>query len=599
MNLRLLLAAALACTLAACASDPFDAARKKDTAEAYQQFLREHPNEPGDEAARERLAQLRFKEARQAHTALAYKRFLEDFPASEHADDAEKLLEGLRFGAAEQANTISAYEEFLREQPDGAHATQARTALEALCWTAAQKAPDAASMKAFLARFPGSSHKAEATRVFDDRAFAEAKTEGNAGVLGYLDHASDGAHREEARALLYGQQAEAVAAGGDLAEAYQLAARVHGPARAALLDRLAHQELIEVAANLDPTSLAALAQRQPQVAAQALALAREMKRDPKLPTLRAQLPHLDPAAFGRPADELVHALEAPDPRDRWEAAEELGELGAMAAYDKLLDVAADSAFEEVRVRAFLALQKLAARTGQQAMAVHARERLEKLRKMASGPRMFLKIALVEELAGMKNPARADYRKCLRGDGEDQLALRRLLELEPPGFERAVFARRLATTLEQLSKDHARDGGDPPLLAARWYCGALHDATAAQGALDALPPQVVANAPEDIPSFRERARTVLAEIKARFDDAEDSARVEKPGFTGCEQDGVRARMQEGVSARLVAVSAIAAAGSKLSRYPLQRAALRDPSPEVRAAAAKALGNEAVPVAQKGR
>ena len=568
--------------------DPYDDAREKDTPDAYQQFLRAHPAEHGSAEAHSRLAQLRFNEARQAHTVLGYKRYLEDFPDSDEAPDALKLLEALRFAAAQTQSTVSGWRDFLRDHPDGAHAAQARAALDDVSWKDAQASKSSSAMREYLAHFPESAHRPEAERFADDRAYAEDRAIGNKGLLDYLEHNPNGGHRDEVRGQLSAQEAEALADGGDLVGAYALAERVRGPEADALMTRLAQRELAEVAAALDPTALKQLAERRPQVAVAANELAKKIEHDARIKTLRAQLPHLDPLEFGRPPDELVRALDAPDPRDRWLAAEELGALGAEAAYEKLVNVAADSHFEEIRLRAFGALQQLAARTGRDAVAVDARSRLEKLRKMASSPRMFLKIAIVEELAGMRVEAVADYQRCLRGDSEDLLALRRLLELEPPSFERAVAARRLAVTVEEEIAAHTSDDGDPPLLASRWMCGVSHDADAAQAVLAAIPDAIAKDSPEDISTFRARAREAQAQAHARLSDAEDAARAEQKTHTACESDDVLPRMQDGVKARLAAVAALAAAKSDLAQYPLKQVARRDPSADVRQAALQALG-----------
>ncbi|MBS2027133.1 MAG: hypothetical protein JST54_04440 [Deltaproteobacteria bacterium] len=597
MTPRTRLCAALCLVLAACVHDPYDDAREKDTPDAYQQFLRAHPAEHGSSEAHARLAQLRFAEARQAHTVLGYKRFLEDFPDSEEAPDALKLLESLRFAAAQSVGSAQAWRDFLRDHPDGAHATQARTALDDVSWKQAQASTTAAAMREYLAHFPESVHRAEAERVVDDRAYAESRAAGNKGLLDYLEHSPNGAHRDEARGQLSAQEAEALADGGDLAGAYALAERVHGPEAEPLMQRLAQRELAEVAAALDPTALRQLASRRPQVATAANELAKKIEHDGKTKALRAQLAHLDPLEFGRPPEELVRALDAPDPRDRWLAAEELGALGAQSAYEKLVDVAADARFEELRLRAFAALQQLVARTGKDAAAVDARSRLEKLRRMASSPRMYLKIAIVEELAGMRVEALADYQRCLRGDAADLLALRRLLELEPPGFERAVAARRLAVTVIDEITAHTSAEGDPPLLASRWLCGVAHDADAAQTALAKLPETVAKDAPEDMSAFRARAREAQAQAHARLSDAEDAARAEQRTHVACEADDVLPRIQDGVKARLAAVAALAAAKSELAQYPLRQVARRDPSAEVRQAALQALAPPNTPISRR--
>src|SRR4051812_6420656 len=83
-----------------CRGSAFSVASKKDTIEAYRQFIAQYPMDENVEVAQERLADLELEEAKRVHTVVAYKRYLEAHPDGEKARVALALLEGLRFNAA-------------------------------------------------------------------------------------------------------------------------------------------------------------------------------------------------------------------------------------------------------------------------------------------------------------------------------------------------------------------------------------------------------------------------------------------------------------------------------------------------------------------
>jgi hypothetical protein len=593
----MLLGATSSFAIVGCRHDPYDDAEKSDSIDAYQHALKAQPSDTRATHAHERLVELRFAEAREAHTALAYKRFLQDFPTSDQAVDAQKLLEALRFDSAEQEHTPQGYAEFLRDHPDGAHAAQARAQLDSLRFAEAKQSHSAATMRAFVDHFPESPRHAEAERLADDWAFEAAQKEGAVGLSRYLQQAPEGGHREAARVGLLFQEIEARAATGDLAGALELAKRVPGPEAQALAIRLEQDELEQVGAQLDPDALKTFLVKHPdgEAGAEARSLAAELQKKAKLvKALRTSAEKLDPNSFGRPPDELIAALSATDPRDRWQAAEELGSLGAQQALDPLLETAASSRFSEVRTRAFASLQQLFARMGPGAAEVQSRQRQESLRKTAQGPLLFLKLAMLEELSGAHSAAATDYQRSLRGDSQDFLALRRLTtlqQLDHMNFQSAISARRLAVELLQETRDRStgEGAGDPPLLASRWYCGAVHDARAARDTLAAIPEASVKDFPEDLESFRQKADEAVRVAQAKLSDAESLARANQTDFQPCDVDDVAPRLADGVKSRLSAVEELARSKDPLAAWPLRLTARRDPSAEVREAAQKALSS----------
>jgi HEAT repeat protein len=560
-----------------------------DRGEALERFLKEHPLDRSAEDYRAELAELRFAQARAAHTPLAYKRFIDEFPTSEQAPEARKLLEGLRFSAAQDADSIPGYEDFLREHPDGSHAAEARKRLDELCFQKAKGEGTLAAMQAYVARFPDSAHMEDAKTLVDDRAFAEATKKGPEAIADYLDAAPEGAHRNQARGLLLANDVEARIAAQDMAGAEKLQARASADQAAAIKKRIDQAELLQVAATLDPEVLHRFATTHPgPMAAKAEDLAKKAA-SPKAKEIRHRLDDLDPAAYARPTDELLHTLEAADPRDRWLAAEELGALALPEAIGPLLSAASGSRFEEVRRRSLVALKNIFDRLGPEAAEAEVRTRISDLRKMASGPRLFLELGLIEELGNKEAEARADFEHALRGDQDDLVALARLEDIDQRHhmfFDAAIRARR--AEVEIAEADHAHDDeGDPPLLHARWLCGIAHAASDSLNQLKAIPPDMSRDFPEDIRAFVRKAEEVQKTTAAHLADAEDAARADRPDLATCEQDDVAPRLAEGVAKRLATIAWLVQTNDPLAGWPLVQLAQNDPSPEVRARAAKAL------------
>jgi hypothetical protein len=98
--------------------DPFAAAQKADTIEAYEQFLAENPTSPWALQAQSRLETLTLEKARTEHTLAAYDAWLTRFPMSTLADDVREEREGKAFEWAAEAGTIEAFEGYLAEYPE-------------------------------------------------------------------------------------------------------------------------------------------------------------------------------------------------------------------------------------------------------------------------------------------------------------------------------------------------------------------------------------------------------------------------------------------------------------------------------------------------
>lgn len=112
--------------------DALAAARERDTVEAYEAFLAEHPGGAEAAEAERRIEGLRYESAVREGDPEALEAFLRMHPAGARASDAREWLEALELDRARGIDTIVAYREFLRRNGDGEGAQQARERIEIL-----------------------------------------------------------------------------------------------------------------------------------------------------------------------------------------------------------------------------------------------------------------------------------------------------------------------------------------------------------------------------------------------------------------------------------------------------------------------------------
>lgn len=109
-------ALALLLALAAC-GDPFAAAQKADTIEAYEHYLAENPTGRFHVQARGRLESLYLENARAEKTLEAFDRYLERFPEGALRDKVLEEREVFLFDWAREVNTFESWTRFLDEYP--------------------------------------------------------------------------------------------------------------------------------------------------------------------------------------------------------------------------------------------------------------------------------------------------------------------------------------------------------------------------------------------------------------------------------------------------------------------------------------------------
>lgn len=153
-----------AVVLSSCANPDRDwqRATQADTTEAYDAFVRRHPNSPFADEARAGIERIAFEEAAGVGTIEALQSFLNRFDDGALASRALTQLERLEFDRARQGSSVDSWKVFLQSHSDGELAASARQELEALEFGLAAEVATSEAWRQFLNRYPGSSYAAEA-----------------------------------------------------------------------------------------------------------------------------------------------------------------------------------------------------------------------------------------------------------------------------------------------------------------------------------------------------------------------------------------------------------------------------------------------------
>jgi cell division septation protein DedD len=133
----ILTAALFACSSAQSDWNKADAA---NTAAAFQDFLKQHPNDDHAQEARDRLQKLAdeqaWADAQKGNTLEAYQQYLQKEPMGTHVADANTQVTALErateWKTAQAANTEAALQGFLQKYSQGPEADQAREQLKKL-----------------------------------------------------------------------------------------------------------------------------------------------------------------------------------------------------------------------------------------------------------------------------------------------------------------------------------------------------------------------------------------------------------------------------------------------------------------------------------
>ena len=546
------LAFTLALAAFACASpDAWQRARAADTAEAYRAFVSQHPKADEVEAAQERLRELDFEEASRVQSALGWKRFLEEHPEGPEVRAARARLEAIRFSTASQRDTLEGWKLFLADHPDGAHADEARARANAAEDRLAASTDDPRALDVLARAHAGDARGQEARARLDDQRFSRAA--GARAWLAYLAEFPEGAHRLEAQAALFSLELDGLLASGERDAARSAWERSPlGPRVPGFPARLAEAE-----------------------AARALFMSKDLRVQRALPN------HVL-----RPTPELLAALSAVDPLERWQAAEELGEVVSVRVLDPLMDAWQRGRNLLVRERAFASLQRVVRALPAPVAEHQLATRIESLRAQAATPELQLALATWLDLLGEPEQAAAEYQKAWQGGQPDPAVLARWILLRTERrqhFSAAVAARQLALWAKDAAAGlEVAAGPVLPVGVAREACAAAEGARWAREALRRAR-QEKTEFPEDVLQFSALAEEAGRLAEARLQDAELRMKGEIPAARTCRDDSVGERLRAGRVDRAEALRALAAARHPLAALAARQARQADPEPAVRIAA----------------
>ncbi len=537
----------------------YDRASKKDTPEAYRAFIRDNPDDAESDAARDRLEDLEFEAAQRAHTVLAYKRFLEEFPKSEHAPTAMALLETLRWNTTVADASLEAYRRFLHEHPDGAHHVEAERRVHRLEEEAREQETEPARLKQAIS----SASDAERPKLdarLDDLTFAAAVKQGTGALLQYLNDFPAGMHRDETQRILLTRKLDGLLFSGLIEQAEK--ERSRSPLGSQVPDWSAH-----------------LAKAQSERAA--------------LKTASPWVPPALPDFYLRSIPDLTHAITSPDPLDRWEAVQELGEHISVEVLDPLLEALLSSKNPRVRQTAFESLLKVVAALPPSVAENELSVRLANRRANVSSPELHAQVGALLELLGQKEEAATEYQRGFDPHQPDPIVLWRFMTLsesQHKAFSEAVAARQIGLwardVLEELGPE--AQNGHLSLAGVRQLCAVAHLVRIAHTGLEHAR-QGEKEFPEDVDGFLRESTELRRLSDARLRDAELVLQTHQPGTRSCDDHSVSERLSDGVKERAQALRQLPSKLPRVAPLLLGYARDKDPSPYIRELAANALAH----------
>ncbi len=590
----------------ACASGSYEAARRRDTEEAYLLLLASKPSERDAARARERLDTLHYQAAERSGDPAAFRRYL-----AEHADGAYKAeaaarLRVLRLRRALDAGNAATLQRFveLHGEEGGPELAEARRRIEAYAFetAVADSARPVEALREFLERHPAGAHRDRARAHYDEAAWAQAQRRGSeASLRRYLADLPEGTHRREALDRLEAVAARNALGSRDPAVLRAFLAEFPASAQtAAVRGRLSGLQIALALKAIDCVSLRSLvalgAADRGRVDPALVGEARALTEAPALCARAAPVVQSFVEATPlRSVEQVRVALEADDPLVRWSAVSEAALLDVPAVWDALVEHAPDAApLVAISVRAAL----LGSRRGDAERERERREALEALRSRLAprrvNPEDQLRLGLVLEALGNRRGARNAYRTAAAASGDRApaaaavaaLSAREDADVEGEKEALAGFVREAGGRLRRLRE--AAESSAPEALrnASRMACAYART-------LEILSSSAPSEERTAMDNLRREAELEWQRLEQMYRSSGGAA---AQSLLSCGSDPLTSRAIDASRRRVSALDSLASLGDgRLA--PALIAALDDPDPTVRAAAAQGLGRIGVGPARR--
>lgn len=105
-------------------------AEQKNTPEAYEAFLAEHPDWPDAAELQVRVEELRYKRAKESRNPEMLREYMAKHPDGKHAVEVRRVEDELSWSAANGTKSGDAYRSYIELHPEGAWIEEARAAYE-------------------------------------------------------------------------------------------------------------------------------------------------------------------------------------------------------------------------------------------------------------------------------------------------------------------------------------------------------------------------------------------------------------------------------------------------------------------------------------
>lgn len=136
--------------------------QKFDTPERYEEFRKDHPENPFEPQINEALERLAYQRAKTADTEEALLAFTTEYPNSPFVPSCRNRIEELAFQSCTSLETVDCFEKFLQRFPRSLLAEKARDRLDPLLFHTAEQKQTEAAYRAYLEKFPNGTHATQA-----------------------------------------------------------------------------------------------------------------------------------------------------------------------------------------------------------------------------------------------------------------------------------------------------------------------------------------------------------------------------------------------------------------------------------------------------